>query len=408
MEEVTRKCKPCQTYAQAPRRFKFALRDGKEFNHTVFVDIFNIDKKPIIHVVDESTRYQAASSLPNVTADAVWRAMRLCWVNVYLGTPDIVTHDGGKQFIAKVFQTNAALLHITTKCVPIESPNLMSYVERYHAPIQHSYKIVLAEAAELDAEAAFQIAVKSVSDSIGPDGLVPTLLVYGALPRLGFPNDPPTQPTFQRAIALRKATEAMTKHFSKSQVSSAVRMRNGPDTSDIHSAPIDSHVLVYRPELDKWDGPFMLLEIQGEACTVLLPPPSGPKQFRTTVVKRFIPDNKSTDNRNDEPTPPTLSSPQNQPVDASQALTMTIESKGETTTTWDELEELPVFAAKMVPQSKDNVKYAASRKKKIDGLLNRGVFIPATVSDAHGHRIYKSRFVDYVKNEGTPNAFEKS
>lgn len=62
----------------------------------------------------------------------------------------------------------------------------------------------------------------------------------------------------------------------------------------------------------------------------------------------------------------------------------------------------------MGPQSKDNVKNAACRKKEIDGLLNRGVFTPATVNDARGHCLYKSRFVDYVKNEGTPEAFKKS
>lgn len=62
----------------------------------------------------------------------------------------------------------------------------------------------------------------------------------------------------------------------------------------------------------------------------------------------------------------------------------------------------------MIPQSKDHAKYADSREKEIDGLINRGVFIPSSVSDARGNRIYGSRFVDYVKNEGTPNAFEKS
>lgn len=44
LEEITSKCKPCQTYAQAPRQFKFALRDDKEFNHTVSVDIFYVEK----------------------------------------------------------------------------------------------------------------------------------------------------------------------------------------------------------------------------------------------------------------------------------------------------------------------------------------------------------------------------
>lgn len=34
--------------------------------------------------------------------------------------------------------------------------------------------------------------------------------------------------------------------------------------------------------------------------------------------------------------------------------------------------------------------------------------MPASLNDARGHRIYGSRFVDYVKLEGTPGAYEKS
>lgn len=108
-----------------------------------------------------------------------------------------------------VFQTNPEILHIDTMCVPIESPDSMTYVKRYHAPIRHVYKIVTSEALELDPEAALQINVKTANDSIGPEGIVPTLLVYGALPRLGLPSEKPTPSTFQRVLALRKATEAM-------------------------------------------------------------------------------------------------------------------------------------------------------------------------------------------------------
>lgn len=199
--------------------------------------------------------------------------------------------------------------------------------------------------------------VKSVNDSIGPDGLVPTLLVYGALPRLGFPTDRPTPPTFQRAVALRKATEAMTKHFAKTQVSSAVRTRNGPDTSDIHTAPIDSHVLFYRSELDRWDGPYALLEIKWKTCTVLLPPPSVPKEFLSTVVKRFIPE------IGNESTP---SQPNNLVQGPPEVLTFTVQSQVDTSD--DEVqpmtfEEILIYSASVIQQSKDHKKYAASRRK---------------------------------------------
>lgn len=174
------------------RRFKFALREDKEFNHILFFDIFYINSKTILHVLDESTRRKAAKWFPNVTVESVWRVMRLCWIYVYLGTLDVVKHDAGKQLVAKGFQTNAELLHIYTKCVPIEERNSMSYVERYHTPIRNSYEIVKNKAPDLDAEAALQISNKSVNDLTGPEGLVPTLLVHGAVPRLGFPSDEAT------------------------------------------------------------------------------------------------------------------------------------------------------------------------------------------------------------------------
>lgn len=126
LEDITRRCNPCQTYAQAPRRFKFALREDKDFDRSVFLDIFCIDSEPIMHILDESTRYQAARWLPKVTSEAMWRTMRLCRIDVYLGQQHVVTHDVGKQFVAKVFQTIAKPLHIDTKCVPIESPNSMT------------------------------------------------------------------------------------------------------------------------------------------------------------------------------------------------------------------------------------------------------------------------------------------
>lgn len=50
---------------------------------------------------------------------------------------------------------------------------------------------VTSEAPELNAEAVQKVAVKSVNDSTGSDGLLPTLLVYSALPGLGSPRDKP-------------------------------------------------------------------------------------------------------------------------------------------------------------------------------------------------------------------------
>lgn len=185
-----------------------------------------------------------------------------------------------------------------------------------------------------------------MNGSAGPDGFVPTLLVYEALPCLAFSNYFPTLSTFQCAVVLCKATEALSNYFAKTQVSRAVRTRNGPDTSDIHSTPIDSHVLVYCSELDRRDEPFTLLLMKRETCTVQLPPSSGPKDFHSTVLKRSIPEsihesgNKTIieDNGN-----------------ALHPLTLTVQStENIQTEKWHniEVEEVKIYAAKMIPEWK--------------------------------------------------------
>lgn len=55
IEDIERRWDSCQTYEQKPRRFKFALRDYKDFNHSIHANIFYINGVPIFHDVDEST-----------------------------------------------------------------------------------------------------------------------------------------------------------------------------------------------------------------------------------------------------------------------------------------------------------------------------------------------------------------
>jgi hypothetical protein len=49
-----------------------------------------------------------------------------------------------------------------------------------------------------------QIAFKAINDTAGPDGLVPTLLVFGAYPRM-VESDAPSITVTQRAIVIKKA-----------------------------------------------------------------------------------------------------------------------------------------------------------------------------------------------------------
>lgn len=111
----------------------------------------------------------------------------MCSIDVYLGPPGIFANDAGKNFMGSAFQVNSDILHIKTKSIPLESANSMSIAERYHSPICRAYNIILSEALDLYEEAALQMVVKHLNNSIGSNGPVPTLLVFGAPSRLGLP-----------------------------------------------------------------------------------------------------------------------------------------------------------------------------------------------------------------------------
>lgn len=63
------------------------------------------------------------------------------------------------------------------KAVPVDSPQSISTAERYRTPVRRAYNVICSESPTLDREATLRMAVKAVNDSVGPNELIPTLLV---------------------------------------------------------------------------------------------------------------------------------------------------------------------------------------------------------------------------------------
>lgn len=62
---------------------------------------------------------------------------------------------------------------------------IVGKVERYHGPLRRAFEIMYADIGTVAApESILQMAVKAVKDTAGPNGLLPTLLVFGAYPRM--------------------------------------------------------------------------------------------------------------------------------------------------------------------------------------------------------------------------------
>ena len=62
-----------------------------------------IDRKPVLHIINNIMAFQAAKFLHNIEATTVWEALQLCWLNTYTGPPDIIVYDTSMNFTAKEF-----------------------------------------------------------------------------------------------------------------------------------------------------------------------------------------------------------------------------------------------------------------------------------------------------------------
>ena len=149
-----------------------------------------INGSPILHIIDEATRFQAARWLRNISAKHTWDTLRLCWIDTYLGPPDYITHDAGKNFVSKEFRQYTISMAISTKSVPVEAHWSIGIMERAHPVLRRAYQIITEELQDVTKEQALQMAIKAVNNTAGPDGLVPMLLIFGAYPQMSE-LDPP-------------------------------------------------------------------------------------------------------------------------------------------------------------------------------------------------------------------------
>jgi hypothetical protein len=467
IEALTKVCHQCQMHQTPPGRFRFSIKgEDIAFNASVIIDVLYLSNRPVLQVVDEATAFQAARFLRDMSARNAWDTLRLCWIDVYLGPPDQIVHDAGTNFASTEFRQHARSMAVDVKEVPVEAHNSVGKVERYHAPLRRAFEIISAELGTAD-DLTLQMAVKAINDSAGPNGLVPTLLVFGAYPRMTQDSLP--SPTIaQRAQAIRKAMKEIQRLRAARQVTDALRSRNGPDVTPTLELPIQSEVRVWR-EKEGWTGPFLLLDVEGHDCTVNMP--YGPTKFRSTAVRPYYRDSES--GLQPEPSPePVAPTPQQQQLDLPQqpsqlpqpALQEGPPTDEPTLELPDHYEDWPPSLppvkrgrgrpkgsknrpkvlqdavqyrqANTVPCSSSygafitakeeadlqlskqlraegkittaGAPFEESTRKEIDSLIARGVFRFEPGHKYQGQRIFKSRIVNEVKGKTTEAPFEKS
>ena len=193
------------------------------------MDIVYLDGRPVLHLVYEATRFSATRFLPKMTTEGVWDAIVKCWSSIYTGLPNTMVVDEGSQF-RKLFAELAPIHGVDVEKTGVESHNSLGIAEGYHKPLTDTYLKLKIDYPNMQRQILLALATKVINDTLGPEGIVPSLLVFGEFLSLRSLSGPilPRPTLAERAQAALDARRLMSRHLAQAKVTRAQRHSTPP------------------------------------------------------------------------------------------------------------------------------------------------------------------------------------
>jgi hypothetical protein len=192
----------------------------------------------------------------------VWYAFLECWATLYPEYPDKIRTDQGTQYKSPRWKELTDALGLELILSGVESHNSIGPGERYHGRLRRIFRKVRYDYPNLTPDISLRLVVKAMNDTMNPECLVPSYLVFGILPRFPALNSKlPTQ--IYRMKALEAARAEMETIISELRVRRALSA-NIP-TASTKSYSAGQKVLVYGDnESPHWQGPYKIIRIENK------------------------------------------------------------------------------------------------------------------------------------------------
>ena len=227
LRDISKRCDPCQRIKPVCTRFRDCFgTENSRFNERIMMDIMYIESMPILHIVDESTRFFAARFLPNVSTKAIWDTLLSCWASIYTGLPNRILVDQGSNVgKSEPFISLAARANVEVQGTGIEAHSSLGIGERYHEPVRTTFRKIMFVYPNVDKTLLLQMAIKAMNDTLGPEGLLPSSLVFGELPRVytASKTPQPRDTLGERATMVHAAHTEMQRIMAKMRVARGLR-----------------------------------------------------------------------------------------------------------------------------------------------------------------------------------------
>lgn len=137
-------CEICNTlkYDRHPPKFKFQITETPdEPLHILHIDIYTINSKCILTIIDKFSKYAAGYTLPSRTSVCVLKALK-SFMNL-LGIPKKIVCDQGTEFTSNIFKDFCKQYEIMLHFTSFQQSSSNSPVERLHSTLTEIYRIIL-------------------------------------------------------------------------------------------------------------------------------------------------------------------------------------------------------------------------------------------------------------------------
>jgi hypothetical protein len=230
------------------------------------------------------TSATSATFLQGESMADIWSAFLLCWTTIYIGFPDVLRLDAGSVFTSKEFKALATGHGIEFHYSGIEAYNSIASGETMHACLRRVFIKVCSEFQNMDPMLALFLSVKALNDTANANGLVPSMLVFGVIPRLPasvLSSELPEQD--QSFSALRSARAEMEQIMCERRIKQALATR----PSNLATIRPGMLVLVYRENFGKLTGPFDVVKVDNKIAWVA-GADSAVVQYNSSQVKPYV------------------------------------------------------------------------------------------------------------------------
>ena len=139
--------------------------------------------------------------------------------------------DYGSQF-RKVFAKLTTLQDINRDKSGIQAHNSLGIGEKYHKPLRDTYRKLKIDFPKMSRQLLLALSIKAMNDTLGPEGIMPSTLVFGEFPSLRAYQGPviPRPTLAERAQAALSARRYVCQNLAKTRVQRALKHNAPPGT----------------------------------------------------------------------------------------------------------------------------------------------------------------------------------